>query len=74
MEKVVIEGTEIFLTQPDEVPMIWVGQDELITQVVAAWMVIGDDDLPLNPRLVGKPGVGKTTLAYHAGRSLNKPV
>jgi MoxR-like ATPase len=74
MEKVVIDGVEVHLTQPDEVPMVWVGQEELIAQVVAAWMVIGEDDLPLHPRLVGKPGVGKTTLAYHAGRSLNKPV
>jgi MoxR-like ATPase len=74
MEKVIIEGTELYLTQPDEIPMAWVGQDEMITQVLAAWIVIGDDDLPLNPRLLGKPGVGKTTLAYHAGRTLNKPV
>lgn len=74
MEKVTIEGVDIHLSQPDEVPMIWVGQQELVTQVLAAWMVIGDDDLPLNPRLVGRPGVGKTTLAYHAGRTLNKPV
>jgi len=74
MEKVIIDGVEIYLTQPDEVPMVWVGQEELVTQVLAAWMVIGDDDLPLYPRLVGKPGVGKTTLAYHAGRVLNKPV
>jgi len=42
--------------------------------VLAAWMVIGDEDLPLNPRLVGKPGVGKTTLAYYAGRMLGRPV
>lgn len=74
MEKVVLDGVELHLTQPDEVPMIWVGQEELVAQVVAAWMVIGDDDLPLHPRLVGKPGVGKTTLAYHAGRSLEKSV
>jgi MoxR-like ATPase len=74
MEKSIIDGTEIFLTQPDDVPMVWVGQEELVTQVLAAWMVIGDEDLPLNPRLVGKPGVGKTTLAYHAGRLLNRPV
>jgi MoxR-like ATPase len=51
-----------------------VGQPELVTQVLAAWMVIGDEDLPLHPRLVGKPGVGKTTLAYHAGRVLKRPV
>ena len=74
MEKISIEGVEIHLTQPDEVPMVWVGQEELVTQVLAAWLVIGDEDLPLNPRLVGKPGVGKTTLAYHAGRSVEKPV
>ena len=74
MEKVSIDGVEIYLTQPDEVPMVWVGQEELVTQVLAAWLVIGDDDLPLNPRLLGKPGVGKTTLAYHAGRTLNRPV
>lgn len=74
MEKVVIEGTEVYLTQPDDVNMVWVGQEELVTQVLAAWMVIGDEDLPLNPRLVGKPGVGKTTLAYHAGRMLHRPV
>ena len=74
MEKVTIEGVEIHLTQPDNVPMQWVGQPELVTQVLAAWMVIGDEDLPLHPRLVGKPGVGKTTLAYHAGRVLKRPV
>jgi MoxR-like ATPase len=74
MEKILIEGIEIFLTQPDEIPIAWVGQDEMITQVLAAWLVIGDDDLPLNPRILGKPGVGKTTLAYHSGRLINKPV
>ena len=74
MDKVVIEDTELFLAKPDEVPMVWVGREELVTQVLAAWMVIGEDDLPLNPRLIGKPGVGKTTLAYHAGRSINRPV
>ena len=74
MERVIIDGVEIQLSEPDEVPMNWVGQSDLVTQVLAAWLVIGEDDLPLSPRLVGKPGVGKTTLAYHAGRSLNRPV
>jgi len=74
MEKVDIDGVELYLTQPDDVPMQWVGQEDLLTQVLAAWLVIGDDDLPLNPRLIGKPGVGKTTLAYHAGRVLERSV
>lgn len=73
-EKEIIDGVELYLSQPDEVPMAWVGQPELITQVLASWLVIGKDDLPLNPRLIGRPGVGKTTLAYHAGKSLNRPV
>jgi len=74
LEKVVIDGVELHLSEPDEVPMRWVGQQELITQVLAAWLVIGQEDLPLSPRLVGRPGVGKTTLAYHAGKALNRPV
>lgn len=74
METVVIDGVEVHLSEPDEVPMSWVGQPELVTQVMAAWLVVGEDDLPLNPRLVGRPGVGKTTLAYHSGKSIKKPV
>ena len=74
MEKVAVDGVELYLSEPDQVHMQWVGQQELINQIQAAWLVIGHEDLPLSPRLVGKPGVGKTTLAYHAGRELNRPV
>jgi len=74
MEKVTIDDVEIHLSEPDEAPLSWVGQEELVTQVLAAWLLIGDEDLPLSPRLLGKPGVGKTTLAYHAGKCLNRAV
>jgi len=74
MEKVTIDGVDLQLSEPDDIPMTWVGRDELITQVLAAWLVIGRNDYPLNPRLVGKPGVGKTTLAYHTGKTLGRPV
>ena len=63
MEKVTIDGVELQLAEPDQVPMSWVGQPELVTQVLASWLVLGEEDRPLCPRLVGKPGVGKTTLA-----------
>ena len=74
MEKISIDDVELHLSAPDDVSMPWVGQEDLVTQILAAWLVIGEDDLPLSPRLLGKPGVGKTTLAYHAGRSLARPV
>jgi len=74
MESVTIDGVVLHLSAPDEVPMTWVGQEELVTQVLAAWLVLGEDDLPLNPRLIGRPGVGKTTLAYHAGKVLGRQV
>lgn len=74
MESLTIDGVVLHLSAPDEVPMTWVGQEELVAQVLAAWLVLGEDDLPLNPRLIGRPGVGKTTLAYHAGKVLGRPV
>lgn len=74
METVSIDGVVLHLGQPDELPMNWVGNKELVTQIKAAWLVMGDGDFPLNPRLLGKPGVGKTTLAYYAARQMNQPV
>jgi MoxR-like ATPase len=69
-----IEGVSLHLAHPDELPVRWVGQEELMRQLLAAWMVIHDQDLPMNPRLLGKPGVGKTTLAYAAAKRMNRDV
>ena len=69
-----IEGVTLHLAHPDEVAIQWVGQDELMRQLLAAWMVVNEQDLPMNPRLLGKPGVGKTTLAYAAGRRMGRDV
>ncbi len=69
-----IEGVTLHLAHPDELAAEWVGQDELMRQLLAAWMVVNEQDLPMNPRLLGKPGVGKTTLAYAAGKRMGREV
>jgi MoxR-like ATPase len=72
--KVVIDGVELHLAHPDELNVQWVGQTEAMRQLMAAWMVIDDLDIPMSPRLLGKPGVGKTTMAYVAGKRLGREV
>ncbi len=72
--KTTIEGIELHLAHPDELNVSWVGQEEAMRQLMAAWMIIDEADIPMNPRLLGKPGVGKTTMAYAAGRRLGREV
>src|SRR5579884_2250935 len=69
-----IEGVPLHLAHPDELSVTWVGQDEAMRQLLAAWLVVDAQDLPMNPRLLGKPGVGKTTLAYAAARRLGREI
>jgi MoxR-like ATPase len=68
----IIDHVEIHLSEPDDLPMEWVGRAELLGQLSAAWMTVDPADVPMNPRLIGKPGVGKTTLAYAAARTLGR--
>jgi hypothetical protein len=50
-----IEGVTLHLAHPDELPVRWVGQEELMRHLLAAWMVVTEQDVPMNPRLIGKP-------------------
>src|SRR5271169_3168468 len=72
--KVELEGVTLHLAHPDELPVRWVGQEELMRQLLAAWMVVTEADIPMSPRLIGKPGVGKTTLAYAAAKRMGRDV
>src|SRR5690349_12286854 len=69
-----VEGVPLHLAHPDEFPVEWVGQQEVMRQLLAAWLLVDERDLPMNPRLIGKPGVGKTTLAYAAARRMGQDV
>ena len=69
-----IEGVQLHLTTPVRETPEWIGQRDVLLQLLAAWTCISDADLPLNPRLLGKPGVGKTTLACAAARELERDV
>lgn len=72
--RVNIQGIEIALGFPDEFSFEWIGQQDVLDQLLAAWLVIDPRDIPLNPRLIGKPGVGKTTLAYAAAKHIQRAV
>lgn len=72
MEKIVIEGVELELTPPDDIQIRWVGNHFVKDQLKAAWLKIHPEDIPLNPRLIGKPGVGKTTLACAVAQELKQ--
>jgi len=67
-----VSGVTLRLANPDEIQTHWVGQEEPLRQLLAAWFVLDASDLPMNPRLVGRPGVGKTTLACAAAQRLGR--
>jgi MoxR-like ATPase len=69
-----IDGVILHLAHPDELPVKWVGQEEMMRQLLAAWLVVNDQDVAMSPRLLGKPGVGKTTLAYAAAKRMGRDV
>ena len=63
-----IDGVTLNLGRPDESDGTWIGQPEVLKQVLACWITVDARDLPLSPRIVGTPGIGKTTLAIAAAR------
>lgn len=63
-----IDGITLHLGTPDATSGDWIGQREVLKQLLACWIVVDDRDLPLTPRLVGTPGIGKTTLAIAGAR------
>jgi len=70
-ESITIKGVEIFLMDPPSLEVEWVGMQEPLTQLLAAWSDDGIDP-PMQPRILGKPGVGKTSLAITAAKEIKQ--
>ena len=70
----VIDGITLNLSKPDTTKPEWIGQSEVLKQVLACWMVVSDKDLPLSPRIIGMPGIGKTTLGMVAALERKQPL
>src|SRR5437588_1338015 len=69
-----VEGVALHLSSPDTTDLDWIGQDEVLRQLLACWLVVDPRDRPLSPRLLGTPGIGKTTLAMAAARLRKQPL
>ena len=69
-----IQGVNLKLSPPQTSEATWIGQAEVLQQVLACWLIVDEKDLPLTPRLVGTPGIGKTALAMAAAQQMQKPL
>lgn len=63
-----IERVSLHLSRHTVSDQEWIGQIEVLRQLQACWMVVAEEDFSLSPRIVGSPGIGKTTLAMAAAR------
>ncbi len=69
-----IDGITLHLSTPVESAQEWIGQEEILEQLLACWLVVDDKDIPLSPRIVGMPGMGKTTLAMSGATARRQPL
>lgn len=68
MTSIRIDGVEILLSVPVSAEIDWIGQEEPMTELLACWLTLTPEDRPLNPRIIGHPGMGKTSLALAAAK------
>ncbi len=70
----VIDGVTLNLSKPDPTKSEWIGQKEILKQILACWIVVSEKDIPLSPRIIGMPGIGKTTLGMVAALERKQPL
>ena len=69
-----VDGVRLKLSQPYTGSAQWIGQREILMQLLACWITVDEADLPLTPRLVGAPGMGKTQLVIAAAKEQELPL
>ena len=72
-----IDGVELRLALPDDMPIRAVSGDVVKNQLRACWLTPPsrrEGELPLSPRIVGNPGVGKTTVAFSVAKEFSDEV
>jgi MoxR-like ATPase len=74
VQAIEVMGVSLNLSAADTTEQGWIGQDEILHQLLACWLVVDPSDRPLSPRLLGPPGIGKTTMAMAAARLRNQPL
>jgi MoxR-like ATPase len=74
VEKINLRGIEVSLAAPDDHLAEWVDYDDYRRLLEAAWLRLSDTEPPLNPRLIGDPGLGKTTLVCATARHIGRPL
>jgi MoxR-like ATPase len=71
---VTVHGVTVRLPEPYTGDTTCFGLELSRRQLAAAWHSDGPDDPPLNPRIVGLPGVGKTTVALSVAKERGQSV
>ena len=74
---VTIDGVELRLALPDEMPILAVGSEAVKDQLRACWLTAPQSSAqepPLSPRVLGPPGVGKTTVAFTVAKEFSAEV
>ncbi|KMP12540.1 ATPase [Candidatus Nitromaritima sp. SCGC AAA799-C22] len=69
-----IDGITLTLSHADTTQPEWIGQTEVLKQILACWIVVSEKDMPLSPRIIGMPGIGKTTLGMFAAMKREQPL
>jgi len=69
-----VQGIRLRLAPPVALDQKWIGQAEILEQLLACWLVVDPRDLPLSPRITGLPGIGKTTLGMAAAKLRKQPL